>query len=202
MSKKKAPGKLAPAKGTQKPARSATKPAAKKSARPSPGAEKGDGESAVLAQIAAMPGPDRVLGERLHAIVRATAPALTPKLWYGMPAYARDGKIVCFFQSAQKFKTRYATFAFMHEANLDDGASWPTAFAVKELNAAEEAKIVSQAREESGELRRVSFSLPPRQESFIVRRSGGENGDVPQGEVALPLRKDGGRKVDLVERTR
>ncbi len=99
------------------------------------------GESAVLATIAAMPGPDRAIGERLHAIIKASAPALAPRLWYGMPAYAKDGKVVCFFQSAAKFKTRYATFGFMHEANLDDGAMWPTAFALKELTAAEEARI-------------------------------------------------------------
>ena len=104
-------------------------------------ADKADGESAVLAKIAAMPAPDRALGERLHAIIKASAPALAPRLWYGMPAYARDGKVVCFFQSAQKFKTRYATFGFMHEANLDEGAMWPTAFALKELTAAEEARI-------------------------------------------------------------
>ena len=104
-------------------------------------ADKADGESAVLATIAAMPEPDRALGERLHAIIKASAPALSPRLWYGMPAYARDGKVVCFFQSAQKFKTRYATFGFMHEANLDEGAMWPTAFALKELTAAEEARI-------------------------------------------------------------
>src|SRR5579863_8577768 len=104
-------------------------------------AKQADAEAALLAQIAAMPASDRVLGERLHAIVKANAPALSPKLWYGMPAYARDGKIVCFFQSAQKFKTRYATCGFMHEANLDEGAMWPTAFALKELTAAEEARI-------------------------------------------------------------
>jgi len=104
-------------------------------------AKQAEGESAVLAQIAAMPGPDRALGERLHAIIKANAPALSPRLWYGMPAYAKDGKVVCFFQSAQKFKTRYATFGFMHEANLDEGAMWPTAFALKELTAAEEARI-------------------------------------------------------------
>jgi uncharacterized protein YdhG (YjbR/CyaY superfamily) len=103
--------------------------------------DKADGESAVLANIAAMPAPDRALGERLHAIIKASAPALAPRLWYGMPAYAKDGKVVCFFQSAQKFKTRYATLGFMHEANLDDGAMWPTAFALKELTAAEEARI-------------------------------------------------------------
>src|SRR4029079_7011210 len=94
-----------------------------------------------LANIAAMPGPDRVLGERLHAIVKASAPALSARLWYGMPAYAKDGKVVCFFQSAQKFKTRYATFGFLHEANLDEDVMWPTAFALKELAAAAEAKI-------------------------------------------------------------
>jgi uncharacterized protein YdhG (YjbR/CyaY superfamily) len=88
-----------------------------------------------------MAGPDRAIGERLHAIIKATAPGLSPKLWYGMPAYAKDGKVVCFFQSAQKFKTRYSTFGFMHEANLDEGAMWPTAFALKELTAAEETRI-------------------------------------------------------------
>ena len=109
--------------------------------KPGPRAKKADGESAVLANIAAMPGPDRALGERLHSIIKANAPGLSPRLWYGMPAYAKEGKIICFFQSAQKFKTRYATFAFMHEANLDEGAMWPTAFALKELTAAEEARI-------------------------------------------------------------
>ena len=122
----------------KKAARKATK---KPAARPGPRADTADGESAVLAKIAAMPEPDRAIGERLHAIIKASAPALSPRLWYGMPAYARDGKVVCFFQSAQKFKTRYATLGFMHEANLDDGAMWPTAFALKELTAAEEARI-------------------------------------------------------------
>src|SRR5947209_9969187 len=123
-------------------AKSTTKPAAKKAAaRPGAPADKADGESAVLAKIAEMPGPDRALGERLHAIIKASAPALSPRLWYGMPAYAKGGKVVCFFQSARKFKTRYATFGFMHEANLDEGGMWPTAFALKELTAAEEAKI-------------------------------------------------------------
>jgi uncharacterized protein YdhG (YjbR/CyaY superfamily) len=103
--------------------------------------DKADGERAVLAKIAEMPEPDRTMGERLHAIVKASAPALSPKLWYGMPAYARDGKVVCFFQSAQKFKSRYATFGFNDEANLDDGAMWPTAFALTELTAADEARI-------------------------------------------------------------
>jgi len=123
-------------------AKSTTKKATKKAAaRPGPRADKADGESDVLATIAEMPEPDRVIGERLHAIIKASAPALAPRLWYGMPAYAKDGKVVCFFQSAQKFKTRYATFGFMHKANLDEGAMWPTAFALKELTAAEEARI-------------------------------------------------------------
>ena len=104
-------------------------------------ADKADGESAVLAKIGEMPAPDRALGERLHAIIKASAPALSPKLWYGMPAYAKDGKVVCFFQPAHKFKTRYATFGFNDSANLDEGALWPVAFAVKELTAAEEARI-------------------------------------------------------------
>ncbi len=103
--------------------------------------DKADGESDVLALIAAMPGPDRAIGERLHAIIKANAPALSPRTWYGMPAYAKDGKVVCFFQSAHKFNTRYATFGFQHEANLDEGNMWPVAFAVKELTAAEEARI-------------------------------------------------------------
>jgi uncharacterized protein YdhG (YjbR/CyaY superfamily) len=99
------------------------------------------GESDVLAKIAEMPQPDRAMGERLHAIIKASAPALSPKTWYGMPAYAKDGKVVCFFQSAQKFNSRYATFSFSDEANLDEGAMWPTSFALKELTATEEAKI-------------------------------------------------------------
>jgi uncharacterized protein YdhG (YjbR/CyaY superfamily) len=98
-------------------------------------------ESTVLAKIAAMPAPDRAMGERLHAIIRAAAPGLSPKLWYGMPAYAKDGKVVCFFQGAAKFKTRYATLGFSDTATLDDGHMWPTAFALKELTAAEEARI-------------------------------------------------------------
>jgi hypothetical protein len=123
-------------------AKSTTKQAAKKAAGSrGPRADKADGESAVLAKLAEMPEPDRAIGERLHAIIKASAPALSPRLWYGMPAYAKDGKLVCFFQSAQKFKTRYATLGFMHEANLDEGAMWPTAFALKELTAAEGAKI-------------------------------------------------------------
>ncbi len=104
-------------------------------------AGKAEGESAVLAKIAAMREPDRAMGRRLHAIVKASAPSLSPKLWYGMPAYAKDGKVVCFFQDAQKFKTRYATFGFNDSANLDEGGLWPVAFALKELTAAEEARI-------------------------------------------------------------
>jgi hypothetical protein len=113
----------------------------KTAARRGPRADKADGESAVLAKIAEMPEPDRAMGERLHAVIKASAPALSPRLWYGMPAYAKGGKVVCFFQSAQKFKTRYATFGFSDAANLDKGALWPVAFALKELTAAEEAKI-------------------------------------------------------------
>lgn len=102
---------------------------------------KASGESAVLAKIAAMPEPDRTMGKRLHAIIKASAPVLSPRLWYGMPAYAKDDKVVCFFQAAQKFKTRYATFGFSDKANLDEGAMWPTAFALKGLTATEEARI-------------------------------------------------------------
>ena len=102
---------------------------------------KADGERDVLAKIAEMPEPDRAMAERLHAIIKASAPALSPRTWYGMPAYAKDGKIVCFFQSADKFKSRYATFGFNDTANLDDGAMWPTSFALKELTAKEEARI-------------------------------------------------------------
>jgi hypothetical protein len=125
----------------------AKKPAPKKAATQSgAGAKKVDGEDAVLAMIAAMPGPDRALGERLHAIIKANAPALSPRLWYGMPAYAKAGKVVCFFQSAGKFKTRYATLGFMHTANLDEGAMWPTAFALKALTEADEVRIASLVR--------------------------------------------------------
>jgi len=120
-----------------------TKPTTLNQQKPDPHADTANGENAVLAKIAAMPEPDRVIGERLHEIIKANAPVLSPRLWYGMPAYARDGRIVCFFQSMQKFKTRYATFGFMHEANLDEGNMWPTAFALKKLTAAEEAKIAA-----------------------------------------------------------
>jgi uncharacterized protein YdhG (YjbR/CyaY superfamily) len=104
-------------------------------------ADRADGESEVLAKIAEMAERDRAMAKRLHAIIKASAPALLPKTWYGMPAYAKDGKVVCFFQSAQKFKSRYATFGFSDEANLDEGAMWPTSFALKELTAVEEARI-------------------------------------------------------------
>jgi uncharacterized protein YdhG (YjbR/CyaY superfamily) len=114
----------------------------KAQARRGPRADKAGGESAVLAKIAEMPEPDRAMAERLYAIIKASAPALSPKTWYGMPAYAnKDGKVVCFFQSAQKFNSRYATFSFSDEANLDEGSMWPTSFALKELTAAEEARI-------------------------------------------------------------
>ena len=152
---------MSPNKGTQKSAKSTTaigkkfkgftdeERAAMKerlqelkaAARRGPRADKADGDSAVLAKIAEMPEPDRAMGKRLHAIIKASAPALSPRLWYGMPAYAKNGKVICFFQSAQKFNTRYATFGFSDEAYLDEGAMWPTAFALKELTAAEEARI-------------------------------------------------------------
>jgi uncharacterized protein YdhG (YjbR/CyaY superfamily) len=103
--------------------------------------DKAEGESAALAAIAAMQEPDRAMAKRLHAIIKASAPDLWPKTWYGMPAYAKDGKVVCFFQSAQKFNTRYATLGFNDTANLDEGGMWPVAFALKELTAAEEARI-------------------------------------------------------------
>ena len=125
----------------------ATKHAAKKAAaRAGPPAHKADGERAVLAKIAAMPGRYRDMGERLHAIIKASAPVLSQKLWYGMPAYAKDGKVICFFQSAQKFKTRYATLGFSDKANLDEGHMWPTTFALKKLTAAEEARIGALVR--------------------------------------------------------
>jgi len=146
---------MSPKKGTQKSAKSTTAIAKKfegftdeeraamkeRAQELKAAAGKADGESAVLAKIAEMPEPDRAMAERLHAIIKASAPALSPKTWYGMPTYAKDGKVVCFFQSAQKFKSRYATFGFSDEANLDEGAMWPTSFALKELTAAEEARI-------------------------------------------------------------
>jgi uncharacterized protein YdhG (YjbR/CyaY superfamily) len=116
-------------------------------------ADKVDGESSVLAKIADMPEPDRTIGKRLHAIIKESAPGLSPRLWYGMPAYARegkDGKVVCFFQAAQKFKTRYATLGFSDKANLDEGAMWPTAFALKGLTGAEEARIAALVKKAVG----------------------------------------------------
>jgi len=161
MSEKKVPGRLAHAKDAQKSAKSTTSKATKgftdeerasmreraqelkAAARRGPRASKVDGERDVLAKITEMPELDRAMAERLHAIIKASAPALSPKTWYGMPAYAKDGNVVCFFQSAQKFKTRYATLGFSDKANLDEGAMWPTAFALKELTAVEEARITA-----------------------------------------------------------
>jgi uncharacterized protein YdhG (YjbR/CyaY superfamily) len=122
----------------------------KAEARRRPRAAKADGEGDVLARIAEMPEPDRAMATRLHAIVKASAPALSPRTWYGMPAYARAGHVVCFFQSAHKFKTRYATFGFSDKANLDDGTMWPVAFALKELTAADEARIGALVRKAVG----------------------------------------------------
>jgi len=113
----------------------------KTEARRGPRAKEADGESDVLAKIAEMPKSDRAMAERLHAIIKASAPALSPRTWYGMPAYAKEGNVVCYFQSAQKFKARYATFGFSDKANLDEGTVWPVAFALKELTAANEARI-------------------------------------------------------------
>jgi hypothetical protein len=156
MSEKKA-GELARAKGGKKSAgftdeeRAAMKERARELKAEARGSkDRADGESAVLAAIAAMPEVDRALGERLHAIIRAGAPGLTPRLWYGMPAYARDGKVVCFFQAASKFKARYATLGFSDGANLDDGLMWPTAFALTELTAAEEARIGALVKRAAG----------------------------------------------------
>lgn len=115
-------------------------------AREARGSQK-DGESDVLAKIAEMPEPDRTMAERLHAIIKASAPGLVPRTWYGMPAYAKDGNVVCFVQSGHKFKTRYMTIGFSDKANLDDGAMWPTAFALKEMTAAEEAKIAALVKQ-------------------------------------------------------
>lgn len=119
----------------------------KADARRGSGAKKADGESDVLAKIAEMSEPDRAMAERLHAIIKASAPVLSPRTWYGMPAYAKDGKVICFFQSARKFKSRYATLGFSDAANLDEGAMWPTAFALKELTAAEEERIKALVKE-------------------------------------------------------
>ena len=113
----------------------------KAEARRGPRAKKADGEGDVLARIAEMPEPDRIMAERLHATIKASAPALSPRTWYGMPAYAKDGDVICFFQSAHKFKARYATFGFSDKANLDEGTTWPVAFALKELTAIDEVRI-------------------------------------------------------------
>src|SRR5664279_3783369 len=115
----------------------------KAEARRGPRAKKADGEGDVLAKIAAMPEPDRAMAERLHAIIKATAPALSPRTWYGMPAYAKDGNVVCFFQDAAKFKARYATLGFSDKANLDEGAMWPNSYALTELTPADEARIAA-----------------------------------------------------------
>ena len=136
---------MSPKKSTQRPAKKSKgftaeeRAAMKERVQELKGA--GDGESVLLAKIAAMPEPDRTMAKRLHAIIKASAPTLAPKTWYGMPAYAKDDKVVCFFQSAHKFKARYATLGFSDRANLDDGRLWPTSFALKELTAAEEARI-------------------------------------------------------------
>ena len=131
----------------------------KAAARRGPRAGKADGESAVLSRIAEMPEPDRAMGRRLHAIIKVSAPALAPRLWYGMPAYAKDGNVVCFFQSAQKFKTRYATFGFSDAANLDKGALWPVAFALKEFDRDRRGKG-RRAREEGSELSAALNPIP------------------------------------------
>ncbi len=117
---------------------------------PKSSAQKADGEGEVLAALAKMQEPDRSMGERLHTIIKAAAPDLTPKLWYGMPAYARDGRILCFFQSAEKFKTRYATLGFQHDAKLDDGGMWAVAFALKKLTASEEKRIAALVQQAAG----------------------------------------------------
>jgi uncharacterized protein YdhG (YjbR/CyaY superfamily) len=136
-SKKKSKGFTAEERDAMKERAGELKAEARRGSR----AGKADGESDVLAKITEMRGPDRAMAKRLHAIIKASAPVLSPKTWYGMPAYAKDGKVVCFFQSAQKFKTRYATFGFNAEANLDEGTMWPTAYALTELTADDEARI-------------------------------------------------------------
>lgn len=131
--------------------RAAMKERAKEAKAEARGAQaKADGENDVLAKIAEMSEPDRIMAERLHAIVKASAPVLAPKTWYGMPAYAKNGKIVCFFQSADKFGARYATLGFSDQANLDDGALWPTSYALKELTDAAEAKIAALVKQAAG----------------------------------------------------
>ncbi len=122
----------------------------KAATRRSPRAAKLDGESDVLAKIAEMPELDRAMAERLHAVIKAAGPDLSPRTWYGMPAYARDGNVVCFFQSAGKFKSRYATLGFSDKANLDQGAMWPTSYALKELTVADEARIAALVKKAVG----------------------------------------------------
>ena len=144
-------GEKRPAKGTKKGFTDDERAAMRERARElkaeaRASKDRAAGESDVLAKIAEMDGPDRALAERLHAIVTASAPGLSPKTWYGMPAYARDGKVVCFFQSAGKFKSRYATLGFSDEANLDEGAMWPTSFALEKMTAADEARIAALVR--------------------------------------------------------
>jgi uncharacterized protein YdhG (YjbR/CyaY superfamily) len=142
--------KREPPEGFTAEERAAMKERAKElkvAARRGPRTNKADGESDVLAKIAEMPDPDRAMGERLHAIIKASAPSLAPKLWYGMPAYAKDGKVVCYFTAASKFNSRYATFGFNDDANLDDGTMWPTSFALKELTADDEARIGALVRQ-------------------------------------------------------
>jgi uncharacterized protein YdhG (YjbR/CyaY superfamily) len=180
--------------GTQQPASSTTGKAAKvftdeeraamkeraqevkPAARRGPRAGNADGETGVLAKIAEMAGPDRALAERLHALITASAPGLAPRTWYGMPAYAKDGKIVCFFQPAQKFKTRYATFGFNDAAHLDDGAMWPIAFALRELTAAGEARIaalVKKAASAASARRTPNTAADMQQAGGHARRSRG-----------------------------
>ena len=144
MGTKKTGKKTAESRGFTSEERAAMKERARElKAESRAGAKKVDAEQELLAKIAEMKGSDRAIAERLHAIITASAPELSPKTWYGMPAWAKDGKVLCFFQPAQKFRTRYATFGFNDLAKLDDGAIWPTSFAVKELGSAEEKKIAA-----------------------------------------------------------
>ncbi len=148
MSKGKSPNTAAGFTAEERAAMKARVAELKAEARASQ--SRADGERDVLAKIATMREPDRAMARRLHAIVTKTAPALAPKLWYGMPAYARDGKVVCFFQNAEKFKTRYSTVGFQHDAKLDDGAMWPVAFALVALTAAEESRIAALVKRAAG----------------------------------------------------
>ena len=143
-------GKQKPAKSTNKKEGFTAEEKAAMRARARELKDKTDGESAVRASIAAMSPKDRAIAKRLHELIKAAAPGLSPKTWYGMPAYAKDGKVVCFFQDAQRFKARYATFGFSDKANLDEGHMWPTSFALKELTAADEAKIAALVKRAAG----------------------------------------------------